>query len=87
MITLTNKTSIALLLTLMSCNYGKSWYSRENDRLVAGIHAPTGEIAYKIPVEYEEYLKGMIHLDHADDLDATVEADVTERLLKWTKYL
>jgi len=87
MITLTNKTSIALLLVLMKSHYGKSWYTKDGDSIIAGIHAPTGEIAYKIPSEYAEQLKGMIELDVADDLSTTFEGDTSERLLQWISQL
>lgn len=87
MITLTSKTSIALLITLMKANYGKSWFTRDGEFLVVGIHAPTGEIAYKIPVEYEPYLQGMIELQQPDDLTTTFGDDSSERLLKWSKTL
>lgn len=87
MITLSNKTSIALLITLMKQNYGKSWFTRDGEFLIVGIHAPTGEIAYKIPLEYQSYLQGMVELPKADDLSTTFGDDSVERLLEWSKTL
>lgn len=86
MIQLTNKTSVAMLIVLMRNNYGKSWYSRENNNegfITAGLHTPSGEVAYSIPEEYAQYLKGMIELDESDVLDKTFENDTADRLLDW----
>jgi hypothetical protein len=90
MIQLTNKTTIALLITLMKQNYGKAWYSIENKNplfITAGIHAPSGEIAYSIPAEYLPYFKGMIELPESDLLDKAFENDTADRLLEWAVSL
>lgn len=87
MIQLTSKTSVALLLTLMKQNYGKAWTTNkiEDGFITVGIHAPTGEVAYKIPEEYIPYINGMIQLDNPDVLGTAFSNDSAERLLEWTK--
>lgn len=85
MITLSSKTSVALLLALMKKNYGISWWTmgdRENF-IVVGMHLPTGEVAYSIPKEYASYLSGMIELPESDLLDKAYENDTADRLLEW----
>lgn len=87
MITLTSDTSVALLVVLMKQNYGKAWYSLDGDLIVAGIHAPTGEVSYKIPAKYKDYLKGAIELENSDVLTTAFGGDSAERLLEWSKSL
>lgn len=90
MIQLTNKTSVAMLIVLMKNNYGKSWYSRENNNngfITVGIHSPSGEVAYSIPAEYIDYFKGMIELPESDVLGKTFESDTADRLLEWAVSL
>lgn len=89
MIQLTNQTTVALLLALMKQNYGKAWYSN-GDRegyFVAGLHLPTGEIAYYLPSQYWEYMQGMILLSDSDLQDKSTETDASDRLLKWVTTL
>lgn len=90
MIQLTNRTSVAMLIVLMRNNYGKSWYSRENNNegfITVGIHTPSGEVAYSIPAEYADYLNGMIELPESDLLDKAYENDTADRLLEWAVSL
>lgn len=89
MITLSNKTSIALLITLMKANYGKSWWTigKKEGHIMVGIHLPTGEVAYYIPDEYIDMFSGMIKLDKADVQTTAFGDDSAERLLEWSKTL
>ena len=87
MITLTNKTTVELLILTLKQNYGKAWYSRDGEQIVVGLHSPTGEIAYRIPAEFVFYLNGMIELPTADTLDTAFGDNSAERLLEWTKQL
>ena len=89
MITLTSKTSVALLITLMKQNYNKSWWTMgdKTDHIMVGIHLPTGEVAYYIPDEYIDMFSGMIKLDNADVQTTAFGDDSAERLLEWSKTL
>ena len=87
MITLNSKNAIALLVLVMKQNYGKSWFTREEDGLAVGIHSPNGEIAYRIPAEYASHFKGMIEVPKSDALDKATESDSADRLLEWAKTL
>lgn len=88
MITLTSKTSIALLITLMRQNYNKSWWTMgEGDLITVGLHLPTGEVAYQIPDEYIDMFSGMIKLDKSDVQGTSFENDASDRLLEWSKTL
>lgn len=89
MIQLTNKTSVALLISLMKKNYGISWWALgdRKDFIVVGMHLPTGEVGYYIPDEYIDYFTGMIQLPKADLLDKSFENDAADRLLEWAVSL
>lgn len=89
MITLSNKTSVALLITLMKQNYNKSWWTMglKSDHIVVGMHLPTGEVAYYIPDEYIDMLSGMINLPSSDLQTTAFGDDSAERLLEWSKTL
>lgn len=89
MITLSNKTSVALLITLMKQNYNKSWWtmSEKPGNIMVGIHLPTGEVAYYIPDTYIDRFSGMIELPRADVQTTAFGDDSAERLLEWSKQL
>lgn len=89
MITLTNKTSVAVLIALMKQNYGKSWWTmgEKKGHIIVGLHLPTGEVAYYIPDEYIDMFSGMINLPSSDNLTTTFGDDSAERLLEWSKTL
>lgn len=89
MITLTSKTSIALLITLMKQNYIKSWWTMgdKEGHILVGMHLPTGEVAYHIPDEYIDYFSGMINLPSSDIQTTAFGDDSAERLLEWSKTL
>lgn len=89
MITLQDDNAIALLILLCKKSYGQSWYcyDKEKDMITVGIHAPTGEVAYKISGFYAPYFKGMIELQEPDVLSTSFAGDVTDRLLEWSKTL
>lgn len=89
MIQLANKTTVALLVALIKKNYNISWWSAgdREDHIVMGMHLPTGEVAYYVPIEYFDYTKGMIELPKADVLTTSFENDAADRLLEWSKTL
>jgi hypothetical protein len=87
MIQLKDETSVALLINLMKHEYNKSWYTRDGEFLIVGIHSPTGEIAYKIPFEYAKYFQGMIYLEEADNLEPVTGQECVDHLLDWAVSL
>lgn len=89
MITLSNKTTVALLITLMKQNYNKSWWTMadKEGHIMVGMHLPTGEVAYYIPDEYIDRFSGMIRLDNPDVQSTAFGDDSADRLLEWSKTL
>ena len=89
MITLTNKTSIALLIALAYQNYGKAWYNvlDGEDLIIVGLHTPKGEVAYKIPGSYQPYLNRVMQMPDSDVQGVATEESSADTLLEWTTTL
>lgn len=89
MIDLRRPTSTALLFALMRQNYNISWRSPSDRKgfFAAGMHLPTGEVAYYIPEDRWHELDGMITLESTDHWDVHTAADMAKSINEWQKTL
>lgn len=80
----------ALFIALMASNSSKSWYSFKHSDgspcfdgyFLAGIHLPTGDISYHLPIDKLPLIEGKLHGNHIDTptWDGHTSKDVVDRL-------
>jgi len=85
---------LVLFAALMRSNSWFSWRSKKHDDgtcfegwFVAGMHLPTGDITYHLPLKMWEMLDnvGVKTCDLAPKWDGHTAADVVKRLGKWVE--
>ena len=79
-----------LFVALMKTNPEISWRAENNDDgsnfegwFVAGMHLPTGDISYHIPMKMWDLLDNIKTTINAPKFDGHTSNDVVDRLHKW----
>lgn len=81
---------IALFIVLMLSHPELSWRSemhadgsKMEGWFIAGMHLPTGDITYHLPMKYFYSMPGIKILDQAPEWDGHTPDDVVKRLRDW----